>query len=245
MNYGADGHVDPLVEDRAEIVGLEVGSRLSTASLNYLTPDLAGRGGPILALLSAAMRTGSQGPVSSSTETRYALSAKRRTQSSSRRPAGFSIGAVWTMHPIAGANGVCAPRLVSPRMAKQGLPRPPRWCISTSFLEGPGRIGLPLPAPARIVPTHVNLTTHCYFQPGRAAAVRNLADHELQISARPGDPGRWGPALGLTGPANRGLPGRGLDLPKYVACSAHTLGAQPDPQIANRRGAGKTTAMAP
>jgi aldose 1-epimerase len=130
------------------------------------------------------------------------------------------------MHPIAGANGV-ALSLVSPD-GEQGYPGHLDVHLDI-LLEGLGELVFRYRACTNR-PTHVNLTSHCYFNLGGSSS-SNVADHELQISASrviPVD----GAAL-PTGPPIE-VAGSGLDL-RNMSLLAHTL-ARTDPQIATAAG---------
>ena len=98
--------------------------------------------------------------------TRYALSANDGRNHVHGGSRGFDR-AVWTMHPIPGANGV-ALSLVSPD-GEQGYPG--RLAVHLDILlEGLGELVFRYRARTDR-PTHVNLTSHCYFNLGGSSAV--------------------------------------------------------------------------
>jgi aldose 1-epimerase len=133
---------------------------------------------------------------------------------------------VWGMQPIAGANGV-ALSLVSPD-GEEGYPGQLRVHLDIR-LEGLGELVFRYCA-CTDRPTHVNLTSHCYFNLG-ASSSSSISDHELQICASrviPVD----GAALPTGAPIE--LAGSSLDLRKMSVLS-RTL-ASHDPQIATAAG---------
>jgi aldose 1-epimerase len=221
MNYGATV-TSIRCRDRADIVDEVV---LGFDSfLDYLRPDLQARW-PYLGSTLGRYANRIAGASFVIDGTRYALSANDGRNHLHGGSRGFDR-AVWTMHPIAGANGV-ALSLVSPD-GEQGYPGHLDVHLDI-LLEGLGELVFRYRACTNR-PTHVNLTSHCYFNLGGSSS-SNVADHELQISASrviPVD----GAALPTGAPID--VAGSGLDLRK-TSVLADTL-ARTDPQIATAAG---------
>jgi aldose 1-epimerase len=221
MNYGATV-TSIRCRDRAGIVDEVV---LGFDSfLDYLTSDLQAQW-PYLGSTIGRYANRIAGASFVIDGTRYALSANDGPNHLHGGSRGFDR-AVWTMHPIVGANGVSL-SLVSPD-GEQGYPG--RLDVHLDILlEDLGELVFRYSARTDR-PTHVNLTSHCYFNLGGSSR-SSVADHELQISA---SRVIQVDGAGLPTGAPIDVAGSGLDLRK-TSVLADTL-AHTDSQIAASKG---------